>query len=61
MKEIEHSHILETLMYYVYDDTTPCEAGLYCPFYDGSNHCMYCASGNCVDGMTKFVIELCKK
>lgn len=61
MKEIELSHVLETLMYYVDGDCTPCEAGLYCPFYDNDNPCAYCANGNCVDGMTKFVIELCRK
>ena len=58
MKEIELSHVLETLMYHVYDDTTPCEAGLYCPFYDDNNPRAYCASGNCVEGMTKYVMEL---
>ena len=61
MKEIELSHLLETLMYYVDDDSAPCEAGLYCPFYDDTNPCFYCKSGNCVEGMTKYVIELCEK
>ena len=59
-KKIELSHVLETLMYDVYDDNTPCEAGLYCPFYDNANPCAYCANGNCVEGMTKYIIELCE-
>lgn len=60
-KEIELSHVLETLMYYIDGDCTPCEAGLYCPFYDNDNPCAYCTNGNCVEGMTKFVMELCRK
>ncbi len=59
-KKIELSHVLDTLMYQVDDNSTPCEAGLYCPFYDDTNPCAYCANGNCVEGMTKYVIELCK-
>ena len=59
MNEIELSHVVETLMYHVDEDSTPYEAGLYCPFYDDHNPCEYCVNGNCVEGMTKFVIELC--
>lgn len=61
IKETELSHILETLMYSNYEDTTPCEAGLHCPFYDKNNSYAYCDNGNCIEGMTKLVKELCEK
>jgi hypothetical protein len=61
IEETELSRILETLMYSNYEDTTPCEAGLHCPFYEKNNPWAYCTNGNCVEGMTKLIKGLCEK
>lgn len=58
-KRNELSHFLEELMF-TGGDCTPCEAGLPCPFFGNSTQGHYCKEGNCVEGMTQFVIGLVK-
>ena len=60
-KRIELEHVLEVLMYEVKDDS-PCECGLYCPFYDDTLPNDYCPfDSDCVKGMVKYIEELCEE
>lgn len=58
-KRIELEHIISVLMNEVEEDDTPCECGLYCPFYDDKNPDEYCPIGSdCAEGMAKYIEEL---
>lgn len=61
MDDFELRHLIEELMYNVAEDCTPCEDGLFCPFYDEKNPCTYCSNGDCVGGMVLYIKELTKK
>ena len=60
MKDIELKHLIEELMYSVAEDCTPCECGLYCPYYDNKNPYTYCTNGDCIGGMIQYIKELLK-
>ena len=58
---IELEHLMETLITIADEQTTPCECGLYCPFFDDTNEHSYCKNGNCAAGMAIYAKEIITK
>ena len=52
---------IETLMYDINDEVTPCEIDISCPFFGTGDDNHYCACGNCTKAMTIYAMNLLKK
>ena len=58
---VELEHLMETLITITDEQTTPCDCGLYCPFFDDTDEYNYCKNGDCATGMALYAKEIIKK
>ena len=56
----EIKNIVSILIDNLAEDVCPCEAGIKCDHFIKSKY-LYCASGNCVEGITQTLINIIER